>query len=236
MSRNGALAQNLPAARAKRKINNRGRLGVPGGTAIDDQRDAVSDLIADAGGVGAFGSALQVGRSGSNGQTKALDDREGDSRARNTQRDVAGIGCGAQRQLGAGPNDDGERTGPKAVGKLVELRIGVARQFVGLGETGDEQRKRLVLLARFDLVNSLDSLEIDRIDGETVEGIRGESDNVAFAQTGNDVIDPVRLRFIGMDAQDLRGQEAYLGSRVRFHLRPRQAGAGRVKTRSLQTP
>ncbi len=36
------------------------------------------------------------------------------------QRHVAGVGRGAQRQLGSGADDDGERAGPEAVGELVE--------------------------------------------------------------------------------------------------------------------
>jgi hypothetical protein len=50
-------------------------------------------------------------------------------------------------------------------------------------------------------------VQIHRVHRKTVEGVGGHGDYVALAQAGDDVVDPVRLGFIGMDAQDLRGQE-----------------------------
>jgi hypothetical protein len=47
-------------------------------------------------------------------------------------------------------------------------------------------------------------MQIDGIDGEAVEGIGWQGDDVTLPQTGDDIVDPVRFRFIGMDAQDLR--------------------------------
>ncbi len=152
------------------------------------------------------GSPLQIGRGCRDRQAKALDNGAGNGCVGHAQGDVAGVGRGAQGQLGAGAHDDGERTGPEAVGQLVQLRVGVARQLVGLGEPGDEQRERLVLLAGLDPVDLLDGGEIDRVHSQAVEGVGRQSDNIALAETGDDVVDPVRLGFVGMDAQNFRGQ------------------------------
>src|ERR1039458_10882371 len=62
VGRNGALAQNLPAAGAQRKIDDGGRLRAARGTAVDNQRNAVAYLIADAACFRALRRSLQVGR------------------------------------------------------------------------------------------------------------------------------------------------------------------------------
>src|SRR5579863_8887878 len=54
---NRTLAQNLPAARSQREIDNRGGQRMRRGPAMDDQRNAVADLVAYAGGVGALAGA-----------------------------------------------------------------------------------------------------------------------------------------------------------------------------------
>ena len=58
MSGNGALAQDLPASRAQRKVNNGGGQGMSGGATVDDERNAIADLIAsDSGGCQALTEA-----------------------------------------------------------------------------------------------------------------------------------------------------------------------------------
>ena len=64
-----------------------------------------------------------------------------------------------------------------------------------------------MFLAGFDPVDALNGMQIDRVNSKPIKGVRRQRDNVAFAQTRDDVADPVWLRFIGMDAQNFRGQE-----------------------------
>jgi hypothetical protein len=66
-----------------------------------------------------------------------------------------------------------------------------------------------VLLPGFELIDLLDSAEVDGVDSQPIEGVGGHRDEIPLAQTGNNVIDPVRLGLIGMDTQYLRGQMAY---------------------------
>jgi len=63
-----------------------------------------------------------------------------------------------------------------------------------------------VLLAGLDLVDLLDGMEIDGVDRQPLKGVGRQGDDTAFSQARDDVIDPVRLRFFGMDAQNLRRQ------------------------------
>ena len=96
--------------------------------------NTVADLVAHTGGVGTLRRALKIRRSGRDGQTKAFDHGARNSGVGNAKGDVPGVGSGAQRQLRAGAHNDGQRPRPESVGKLVEHRVGVASQFVGLGE------------------------------------------------------------------------------------------------------
>jgi len=132
-----AFSKNLPAPRSQRKVDDGGGEGVAGGASVDDERDAIADLVADAGGVGAFRCTLEVSRCRSDGQAEALDYGAGDCRIGDAEGDVAGVGCGAEGQLGSGSNDDGERAGPELVGQLVKVGVGIAGQFISLGEPGD---------------------------------------------------------------------------------------------------
>jgi len=163
-------------------------------------------LIADALCVAALGGPLQVGRSGGDGQPEALHNRAGNGGGRHAQGHVAGIRRNPQRQFSAGSYDDGERTGPEALRQLVQQGVGVAGQLIRLGQRGDQQGQGLVFVAGLDLVDLLDRMKIHRIDSQAVEGVGGQGNDIALAQTGDDIVDPVRLGFIGMDAQHLREQ------------------------------
>jgi len=202
----GAFAEYFPSAWAKGEVDNGGWKGAAGGAAVDDEGNAVADLVAHASGVNALGRPLKVGRSGGDGKAEALDHGAWDGGVRDAECDIAGVGSRAERQPGASANDDGERTGPEALGEAVEQGIGFARELICLKNGGDEQRKRLVFLAGLDLVDLLYGAKVDGIDGEPVEGVGGEGNDFAFTQAGHDVVDPIRLRFIGMDAQNLRQQ------------------------------
>ncbi len=61
MGRNGAFAQNLPAPRPQREIDDGGWLRVAGGASVNNQRNALSDLVADRGGVRTLLRSLQIG-------------------------------------------------------------------------------------------------------------------------------------------------------------------------------
>jgi hypothetical protein len=50
--------------------------------------------------------------------------------------------------------------------------------------------------------------QVHRIDGETVKGVRWQSDNVAAPQRLNHLPNQVRLRLVRMDAKYFSDQEA----------------------------
>ena len=61
-------------------------------------------------------------------------------------------------------------------------------------------------LPGFDLVDLFNRMQIDRIHCQPIESVRGQRNNIALAQAGDNIVNPVWLGLIGMDAQDLRGQ------------------------------
>ena len=201
------FAQNFPAAVSKREIDNGSRQGAAGGATVNDERNAVADLVANAGRMSTLRRALQIGGRGRDGQAEMVDDGAWNRGVRDTQGDVAGVGRGAQRQLGTGTDNDGERSGPESVGEFVEHRVGVACQLVGLRERGNQQRERLMLLTAFNAVDVFDGVEVDGVYGKAIKSVGGHRDNIALAKTGDNVVNPVWLGLVGMDAQDFRGQE-----------------------------
>jgi len=60
--------------------------------------------------------------------------------------------------------------------------------------------------ARFEIVDTLDGAEIDGVDGETIEGARGQRDYVAAVEAADDLIDELGLGFVGMDEESFSRQ------------------------------
>ena len=173
VGRDCAFAEDHPVVAAVLEVDDGGGGGTDGGTAVDDEREFVAELLADAGGGGALGQTKEVGRGCGNGQAEAGDDGAGDGGFGDAEGEVAGVGGYAQGEAGAGFDDDGERAGPELFGEAVEGGVELAGEFVGLGDLCDEEREGLVAGASFELVDAFDGAEIDGVDGEAVEGVGG---------------------------------------------------------------
>jgi len=57
-----------------------------------------------------------------------------------------------------------------------------------------------MFLAGFNFVNLLNRVQIHRVYSQTVKRIGWHRDNIALPQAGDNVVDPVGLGFVGMDA------------------------------------
>ena len=132
---------------------------------------------------------------------------------RHAERDVAGVGGDAERELAAGFHDNGERAGPEAFGEAVERSVEVAGELVGLRGVAEEQRERLVAGAGFEVVDAVDGAEVYGVDGEAVERVGGERGDFAFLQAVDDVADEVGFGFVGVDAEHFSDQAGYLTDR-----------------------
>jgi hypothetical protein len=169
--------------------------------------------------------AVEVCGGRGDGQTQLFDDCAGDGGLGDAESEVACVGGDAEGEFASGFDDDGEGTGPEFFGEAVEGGIDLAGQLVGLGYLGDEEREGLVAGTGFDFVYAVDCAEIDGVDGETVEGVGGESDDVAAVETAGDVLDERWLRFVGMDAERFCGQV----------LTPRGVGTPDLSAQSIQS-
>lgn len=99
MRGNGAFPEDFPSAISQRQVDDGGGQRAAGGAAIDDEGNAVADLVANARGVGALGCALQIGGCGRDGQAEALDDGAWNGGVGDAQGDIAGVGRGTQGSL-----------------------------------------------------------------------------------------------------------------------------------------
>jgi hypothetical protein len=203
---NRTFAEDHPGVAAAGEIYDGGGDGAGCGTTVDDERQLVAKLFADAGGRGAFGQAGEIRGGRGDGQTKAADDGAGDGGLGYAESEVAGVGGDAEGESAAGFDDDGERAGPELFCKAVEGGVDLAGELVGLGDLGDEEREWLVAGAGFELVDAVDGLEIDWIDGEAVEGVGRESDDVTAVEAGDDVVDERGLGLFGMNTEGFGDQ------------------------------
>ena len=208
MGGDGAFAEDHPGVAAAAEVDDGGCHGARGGAAIDDERNLVAKLVADASGVGAFGQAVEVGRGGGDGQAELLDDGAADGAFGHAQGDVAGVGGDAQGEFAAGLHDDREGAWPEAFGEKVEGGADGGREFVGLHDIADEQRERLVAGAGFEVVDAIDGAEIYGIDGEAVEGVSRQGGHFAGVEAINDAGDQCVFGFVGVDAKKFCVQDA----------------------------
>ena len=196
----GALAEDHPGVAAAGEVDDGGGEVAGGGTSVDDERDLVCELGADEVGVGALGHAAEVGGGGGDGEAEFADDGAADGGFGNAEGDVAGVGGDAQGEFAAGLDDDGKRAGPEALGEAIEGAVEGAGEFIGLGDVGDEERERLVTGSGFEVVDAVDGAEIYRVDGEAIEGVGGERDDLASFECVNDAQHEVWFGLLRMNA------------------------------------
>ena len=158
----GAFAEDHPGVLAAAEVDDGGGDGAGCGASVDDEGDFVGELVADGSCVGAFGHAAEVGGGCGDGQAEFADNGAADGGLRHAEGYVSGVGGNAERELGAGFDDDGEWAGPEALGESVEVGVDVAGELVGLGDVCDEEREGLVAGAGFEVVDAVDCAKVNR--------------------------------------------------------------------------
>src|SRR5580704_10803701 len=165
VSRDCAFAEDHPGVAASGEIDDGSGHGASGGTAVDYERELVSELFANAGGGGALGQTEEIGRGRGDGQAESGDDGAGDGGLWYSEGEVAGVGGDAQGESAASLDDDGERAGPEFFGEPIEGGVELTGEFVGLGDLGDEEREGFVASAGLEFVDAVDGAQINRVDG-----------------------------------------------------------------------
>src|SRR5208282_5419710 len=108
-------------------------------SAVHDQGNAVSDLIAYARGMRTFRIALEIRGGRRDRQSKGIHHSPWNRSVGNADRNVAGFCRAAQWQPRAGPNNKRQRPWPEALRQLVEMRPHLARKFISLGYIRDQK-------------------------------------------------------------------------------------------------
>src|SRR5665213_2867658 len=86
-----AFADNHPRVWTAAEVDDGRRGGPRRRSAVDDERDLIAELLQYGFGVGAFGSAAEVGGSCGDRQAELLYNCAADGRFRDAQRNVAGV-------------------------------------------------------------------------------------------------------------------------------------------------
>lgn len=193
--RDGAFADDGPVV-AIDTHNGRGQDGarIAG---IEDERQAIVELLDDLLCVGAGRKTGKICAGAGDGPADGVNQRGGDARIGPTERDAAAIAGDFQRKAMSGVNDDRESARPEFVRESKKRVRNIAHERDGLLDGVDQNRERFRFRAAFNAEDFLDGREIERIGGESVEGIRGHADHTAAADEAGGVVHHRRLGSCG---------------------------------------
>ena len=205
-----------------------GLQAVQAGAAIQDERDATGELAEHGGGAGGADGAETVRA----GRGEWFVERGGDAAEDRIAADAHGDGgqtCGDEiGHAGLFRQQQSQRSGPEAISQLLDERCDGRRHFrdeielLFVREVDDERVKGGALL-RFE--DFRDGGGVQRIGGESVNGLRGQGDDLAGAQERDGLLHSrvEHGRFI-------RGGDAGVEFRHVARLYCRQIAAWKLKT------
>jgi hypothetical protein len=148
-------------------------------TGIEDEREAIAELIEDFFTGGAGGRTGFVGAGAGERHAEFGDKFLRDFAFRPTKSDAAGVGGDFQRQAVGRFDDDGERAGPAGFGEAKEIVGKLAGNFHGLVHGIDEDGKGARFRATFNAEDGIYSGEIDGVGSEGIERVRRNGNNGA---------------------------------------------------------
>ena len=148
-----------------------GRLGTVRAARIEDEGDAVAELVKDLVAAFAGGGAGKIGACAGERVAYFGDQIADDFVFGPAQGNASGVGSDLQRKTIGRVDDDSERAGPTSVGESIEIVRKISRKDLRKNQGVDEDRKGAVLGASFDAKDFLDGSKIDRIRGEGIERV-----------------------------------------------------------------
>ena len=179
-----------------------------GFTTVENEWETIAELIED---FFPAGTSRRVGDVGTGtGQRDAeFGDQVGDYfRFWPTQSDAAGVGSNLEGQAVGRVDDDGEGARPAGVGQAKEIVREILCENHCMTERVDEDGEGAVLGPSFDAKDFVDSREVDRISGESVESVGGDGNDRAAIQPRRSVTDDVRVGIGCADFENL-GRQAF---------------------------
>ena len=171
----GAFAADAPLVAAK--LDDGGRQVAGSFAGIKDERDAIAKLAENFVATFACGGAGEVGTGSGERNTKFGNQIGNDFTFGPAKSDATSVASDLQGKAVGSVHDDGERTGPAGVSETKEIVGEILGQNRSVNEGIDQDWKGAVFGPAFDAEDFLDGGKIDRISGEGVERVRGDSNN-----------------------------------------------------------
>ena len=188
------------------EFDNRGRHDGGSLAGVENEREAIAELVEDFFPAGAGGRVGDVGAGAGKWDANFGDEIRDDSGFGPTKGDAAGVGGDFEGEAVGGVDDDGERAGPTGFGETIKIVGKFARKHHGVIEIADEDGKGAVLGAPLDAEDLLDGGKINGIGGEGVEGIGGYGYNSTAVEPGRSIADDMRVGIGRADFEDLSRQ------------------------------
>ena len=175
------------------KFDDGGRHDAVGFASVEDQREAIAELVEDFAAAGAGGRAGNVG-AGAGKRNADFRDQVGDDFGFGPAHgDAAGVASDLQGEPVGGVDDDGKRTGPARFGESIKIVGKILRNNQSVIERADEDGKRALFGASFDAKNFFDGGEVDGIGSEGVESVGGNGDDGSAVEPGRGIADDTRV-------------------------------------------
>ena len=166
-------------------------LGISG---IENQRQAIAELFHDLPGVGAGRIPGKIGAGTGDGAADGRDQLSDYVRTSPAQSDASGIAGDFQRQTMGSFNHESEWPGPEFIGEFEKTIGNFADEGQRLFLRIDQDGQSFGFRAPFGAEYAFDGGKIERINGQAVEGVRGDAYHLAALDEASGVIDDVRFR------------------------------------------
>ena len=161
---------------------------------IENEREAVSKLLENLSRVCARRKAGKIGAGARDRSTDRLDKSCDDAGIGPAKRDPTGISRNLQRQAMRSFYYESESTGPELVSQRQKHIGDFTDQTNGLLNRIDKNRQGFGLRSAFDLEDSFDGGEIERIGGKSVKRVSSDTYDATALDEGGGIIDDMTLR------------------------------------------
>lgn len=152
---------------------------------VEDQREAITQLLYDLRGAGAGWKAGKIRAGTGHGAADCFDERGRNFGIRPTQGDASGVAGDFEGQAMGGFDDKREAAGPEFIGEGEKTIGNIANKTDGLFDGVHQNRESFGFRAAFGAKDGFDGREIEGIDREAVKRVGGDADDfAAFDETG----------------------------------------------------
>lgn len=123
-----------------------------------------------------------------------------------TESDTTSVGGDFQGEAVRSVNDDGKWARPTSLGETIKIVGKIFGKNLGIDERVNEDGKGALFGASLDTKNFFNRGEIDGIGGESVERVRGDSNDGTAIKPTCSVADDPRIGTLRSDLQHFSGQ------------------------------